>query len=126
MTRIPTIIAGVATCLAAACGKPASDLLREAHRAALPLSDVPSSAEFDDGVTQVFPEKGLVCGSKVKFRNGSGEYDGYQRFYFSRTGGAALEGVSASWMPLANACIAAMEQRIVEANHRLGVERAGT
>jgi hypothetical protein len=126
MRRISNSLAILATFLLAGCAKPTPDLLKEAHGAAAALLPEMSLAAFDDASTQVFPEKGLVCGSKISIRSGSGEQVGYQRYYFSRSSGAALEGTSPSWLPLANTCIAAMIDRVSATDHRLGLEKGGT
>jgi hypothetical protein len=119
-------LAVLAACLLAGCAKHSPDLLKEAHGAAAALFPETSLATFDDASTQVFPEKGLVCGSKVIIRTSSGAHAGFQRYYFSRSSGAALEGESPSWLPLANTCIAAMIDRVTATDHQLGLEMGGT
>jgi hypothetical protein len=118
-------LAVLVTCLLAGCAKPSPDLLNEAHGAAAALLPETSLATFDDASTQVFPEKGLVCGSKISIRTSSGEHAGY-RYYFSRSSGAALEGEAPSWLPLANTCVAAMINRVAATDHQLGLAKGGT
>lgn len=121
------IVAAAAAGLGAGCAKPQPmGLLDEAHRSALTLIDSHRAAEFDDASAQVFPDEGLVCGTKVRVRGGLGGDAGYQRVYFSRSRGAALEGVSASWIPFANGCIRAIKHRIAETDRLLAARSAGS
>lgn len=122
MRRIAELIACIGLGLLAGCEKSPSDVLGEAHKAASVFSKQGSAADFDDSSAQVFPERGLVCGSRVKVGAGSGKLAQFERYYFSRSGGVALEGDNSSWLPLANDCIIAMEQRLALTNHRLAVE----
>jgi hypothetical protein len=115
----------VVACLLASCAKPAPELLNEAHEAAAALLPDASFAIFDDASTQVFPERGLVCGSKISIRTSAGKHGDYQRYYFSRSSGAALEGETPSWLPLANTCIAATKERVAAADRQLGLEKGG-
>ena len=124
MIRMTMILAGIAAGIVG-CAKPPPDLLGQAHESARPLAQASSSAAFDDAYTQVFPEKGLVCGGRMKVPARGGEDAHYERYYFSRTGGVALEGESPSWLPLANACIAATLERLAVTNHRLAIEGSG-
>lgn len=124
MIRTTVILAGIAAGIVG-CAKPAPDLLGQAHEAARSLAQASRPAEFDDAYTQVFAEQGLVCGSRLKVLARAGEAAHYERYYFSRTGGVALEGELPSWLPLANACIAATLERLAVTNHRLAIERSG-
>ena len=92
----------------AACGGPERDLLEEAHGAVRDRLRDPESALFNDRITAVYLESGLVCSGEVNSRNGFGGMTGGQPYYYSRELGAALkEDGLERWGEILDQCITA-------------------
>ncbi len=89
-------------------------LIQEAHAAVREQLTDPDSASFKDDMAFAAPGAGIVCGGVVNSRNGFGGYTGYQKYWFSRRHGAALEEAgSTAWQELSDACIEAMKPETV-------------
>ena len=98
----------MATTALSGCGGAEHTLLEEAQDAVRERLRDPASAVFNDQITAVYLERGLVCSGSVNSRNGFGGMTGDQSYYYSRSEGALLEedGVE-HWGELLNLCIEA-------------------
>ncbi len=96
---------------------PKQALLEEAHNAVREKLKDPESAQFKDELAFASVEKAVVCMGEVNSKNGFGGYTGFQKYWFTRSGGAATQDETLDvWKPLSDICLAAMNEETKRLN----------